>query len=400
MILLYFDRKKLKALLQWYKQEIGKDLIAVLIVDRAGLIVDFLTKIPEKADEKKFIGAFSALADLILKKITSDFDLGTFGAGTFDTDQYRFIFCEAGPECIFVTVLHALSVIDPYFPYAFLAAEKVARIFDGRPVSPVIPKINTDYGVKKVDRKIDTLQKMKLHSDDYLCKLSFIGDGGVGKTSIVQRYVNDIFELDYRATIGTYISKKICKFEALGNSQVRFVIWDIAGQPQFTRIRPAYLADSGAIMIVFDVTSRESFENVKNVWYEDVKKVELTDAVIVLVGNKIDLEEREISYSEGESLALELGMDYIETSAKSGENVEDAHRLIALKLVEKFVEMEEISKIILENAKYIIKQDQLNYLMSYIARQKNFIITESGTVDFQKCLEIFDEIRKNKIVED
>lgn len=398
-MLLYFDEKKLKALLKWYRQEIGKELIAVLIVDRVGLIVDFLTKIPEKAEEKEFIGAFSALADLILKKITSDYDLGTFGAGTFDTDKYRFIFCEAGPECIFVTVLNGLAIIDPYFPYAFLAAEKVARIFDGRPVSPVIPKINTDYGIKKVDRKVDTLQKMKLLSDDYLCKLSFIGDGGVGKTSIVQRYVNNIFLLDYRATIGTYISKKICKFEALGNAQVRFVIWDIAGQPQFTRIRPAYLADSGAIMIVYDVSSRESFDNVKKIWYEDVKKVELTDSVIVLVGNKMDLEERQVTYAEGEALANELGMDYIETSAKSGENVEDAHRLIALKLVEKFVEMEEISKIVVENQKYMINQEQLNYIMSYIARQKNFIITETGTVEFQKCLEIFDEIRKNKIEE-
>ncbi|MFX1236179.1 MAG: Rab family GTPase [Promethearchaeota archaeon] len=396
---MYFDEKKLKALLKWYRQEIGKELIAVLIVDRVGLIVDFLTKIPEKAEEKEFIGAFSALADLILKKITSDYDLGTFGAGTFDTDKYRFIFCEAGPECIFVTVLNGLAIIDPYFPYAFLAAEKVARIFDGRPVSPVIPKINTDYGIKKVDRKVDTLQKMKLLSDDYLCKLSFIGDGGVGKTSIVQRYVNNIFLLDYRATIGTYISKKICKFEALGNAQVRFVIWDIAGQPQFTRIRPAYLADSGAIMIVYDVSSRESFDNVKKIWYEDVKKVELTDSVIVLVGNKMDLEERQVTYAEGEALANELGMDYIETSAKSGENVEDAHRLIALKLVEKFVEMEEISKIVVENQKYMINQEQLNYIMSYIARQKNFIITETGTVEFQKCLEIFDEIRKNKIEE-
>ena len=116
----YFDKKKLKALLKWYKQEVGNDLIAVLVVDRTGLIVDFLTKLPEKVDEKHFMGAFSALADLILKKITSDFDLGTFGAGTFDTDQYRFIFCEAGPELIFVTVLNALAAIDPYFPHELL----------------------------------------------------------------------------------------------------------------------------------------------------------------------------------------------------------------------------------------------------------------------------------------
>ena len=220
----YFDKKKLRALLKWFNQEVGEELIAALIVDRTGLIVDFITKIPEKAGEKKFIGAFSALADLILKKITADFDLGTFGAGTFDTDQYRFIFCEAGPELVFVVVLGALSAIDPYFPYTFLGAEKIARIFDGRPVSPVIPKIQTDAGIQRIDRKVDTLQKIKLHSDSFVCKLSLIGDGGVGKTSIVQRYVHNLFEADYKATIGTDITKQECLFEGLSKYRLPIVL--------------------------------------------------------------------------------------------------------------------------------------------------------------------------------
>ncbi len=394
---MYFDKKKLQALLKWYRQELGPDLIAVLVVDRLGLVVDFLTKIPEKADEKKFIGAFSALADLILKKITSDYDLGTFGAGTFDTDQYRFIFCEAGPEFVFVTVLNALATIDPYFPYAFIAAEKVARIFDGRPVSPVIPKIKTDYGIKKMHRKIDMLQKVKFVSDDYLCKLSFIGDNGVGKTSIVQRYVNNIFHLDYRATIGAFITKRICKFKGLADTQVRFVIWDIAGQPQFTRIRPAYLTDSGAIMIVYDVSQRESFENVKKVWYEDIKNAELTNVALVLVGNKIDLDEREVSFDEGMKLAEELGMAYIETSAKTGENVDDAFRMIGLKVIEKFIEMEEISKIIVEDKNYMIKQHQLDYIYNYIYPQKDLFIKESEKKTYDIAIQILKDIRNNEI---
>ncbi len=394
---MYFDKKKLNALLLWYKQELSHDLIAVLVVDRTGFVVDFLTKIPEKADEKKFIGAFSALADLILKKITSDYDLGTFGAGTFDTDQYRFIFCEAGPELVFVTVLNALATIDPYFPYAFIAAEKVARIFDGRPVSPVIPKINTDYGIKKMHRKVDMLQKVKFISDDYLCKLSFIGDNGVGKTSIVQRYVNNIFHLDYRATIGAFITKKICKFDGLADTQVRFVIWDIAGQPQFTRIRPAYLTDSGAIMIVFDVTQRASFENIKKIWYEDIRNVELTNVAFVLVGNKIDLEERIVTHDEALKLAEELNMAYIETSAKTGENIDDAFRMIGLKVIEKFIEMEEISKIVVEKKSYIIKEHQLNYIFNYIFPQKDLFIKKSEKKTYDIAMQILEDIKKNEL---
>ena len=394
---LYFDKKKLKALLKWFNQEVGDELIAVLIVDRTGLIVDFLTKIPEKTGEKKFIGAFSALADLILKKITADFDLGTFGAGTFDTDQYRFIFCEAGPELVFVTVLTALAQIDPYFPYTFLAAEKVARIFDGRPVSPVIPKINADTGIQRLDRKVDTLQKIKLHSDSFVCKLSLIGDGGVGKTSIVQRYVHNLFEGDYKATIGTDITKKECHFEGLSKSTVRFIIWDIAGQPQFKRIRPAYLADSGAIIIIFDVANRESFENVTKEWHEDIKKVAVDDALIVLVGNKMDLEKRMVSTGEGHKLAQQLGMAYIETSAKTGENIEEIFRMIGLKIVEKFVEAEEVSKIIVGKNKYIVTDEQLNVLINYILKQRDFCINESDLIEYDKCVSIIGEIKKNKI---
>ncbi len=394
---LYFDEKKLKALLRWFNQEVGEDLIAILVVDRAGLIVDFMTKFPEKAGEKKFIGAFSALADLILKKITADFDLGTFGAGTFDTDQYRFIFCEAGPELVLVAVLNALSRIDPYFPYTFLAAEKVARIFDGRPVSPVIPKLKMDIGPQRLDRKIDTLQKIKLYSDSFVCKLSLIGDGGVGKTSIVQRYVHNLFGADYKATIGTDISKKECQFEGLSKSEVRFIIWDIAGQPQFKRIRPAYLADSGAILVVYDVANRESFENVSKEWYNDINKVGISDAILVLVGNKIDLEQRDVSKEEGEKLAQELGMTYIEASAKTGENIEDLFRMIGLKIIEKFVETEDVSKIIVGKNKYIVTDDQLNVLINYVQKQRDFCINESDILEFEKCINIIGEIKKIRI---
>jgi small GTP-binding protein len=394
---LYFDKKKLKALLQWFNQEVGEELIAALVVDRTGLIVDFITKIPEKAGEKKFIGAFSALADLILKKITTDFDLGTFGAGTFDTDQYRFIFCEAGPELVFVVVLGALVAIDPFFSYVFIGAEKIARIFDGRPVSPVIPKIKTNIGVQRIDRKIDTLQKIKLYSDSFVCKLSLIGDGGVGKTSIIQRYVHNLFEADYKATIGTDITKKECHFESLSKSTVRFIIWDIAGQPQFKRIRPAYLADSGAIIVVYDVANRESFENVKKEWYDDIKNVGSGDTLVILIGNKIDLDKRLVSFGEGEKLAQQLGMTYIETSAKTGENIEDIFRMIGLKIIERFVEAEEVSKIIVGKNKYMVTDEQLNILLTYIRKQRDFCINESDILEFDKCINIIEEIKKNKL---
>jgi len=343
----YYDKKRISALLKWYVQEIGEDLIAVLIVDREGLLVEALTPKEDQAGEEKFIGAFSALVELVLKRITKEFKLGTFGAGTFDTDKYRFIFCEAGPEFVFVSVFNSLAMIDPYFSYAYLAAEKIARIFDGRPVSPVIPQIAIDSNIQRIERKISTLQKIKIHSSDYIYKLILGGDGNVGKTSMVQRFVHDKFQIDYKATIGTSITKKECNFADL-ESTVRFIIWDLAGQPQFARIRSNYLANSSAGILVFDVTDEDSFRSIKT-WYSEIQKYAPPEIFLILVGNKIDLkDERVISTEQGKELAKELGISYIETSAKTGENINDSFKMLALQLVHKFVEAEEVYKLISE----------------------------------------------------
>ncbi|MEJ2249295.1 MAG: hypothetical protein P8Y97_06495, partial [Candidatus Lokiarchaeota archaeon] len=167
---MYYDKKRIRALLKWYRQEVGSDLIAALIVDRDGLLIEALTKDSDRDVEKKFVGAFSALIDVVLKRITKDFDLGTFGAGTFDTDRFRFIFCEAGSDLVLVSIFDSLAMVDPYFAYSYLAAEKIARIFEGQDASPVIPKIYTDKNLHMLERKVDTLQKIKIQSTDNIYK--------------------------------------------------------------------------------------------------------------------------------------------------------------------------------------------------------------------------------------
>lgn len=331
------DRKKLEALLKWYQQEIGEDLVAVMVVDRDGLIMDSLTSSGKDIDED-IVGGVSALVEPVLNRITKEFSSGAFGTGTFDTEEYRLIFCEAGPSAIFVTVLDAIAPVDPVFPYAYLAAEKVARIFDGRSVSPVIPKIKSQASGKPIERKVGALQKIKTVSTEYAFKLILGGDGGVGKTSMVHRFVEGSFDVDYKSTIGTSIMKKECDFEGL-NSKVRFVIWDLAGQSQFKRVRQSYLSNSEAGILVYDVTRKETFENIKN-WFEEINKAS-PGISMILVGNKIDL-DRQVSPAEGEDLAQILGLSYIETSAKTGANVEDAFKMLALQIVKKFVVAEDL----------------------------------------------------------
>ncbi len=380
-------------------QEVGDNLISVLVVGRDGLIVEILTMDSEKSEEKKFIGAFSSLVELVLKKLTQDFDLGTFGAGTFDTDKYRFIFCESGSDHVLVSILSHTTLVDDVFPYTYLTADKVARIIDGElPVSPVIPKIKRDTEIEKIKRKMEYYHS-KPHSPKYVYKLSLIGDNGVGKTSMSQRYVHGIFKADYKATIGTYISKKECEFKELGTS-VRFMIWDLAGQSQFERLWPDYLTDSRAGIIVYDITSRESFENVKK-WYDIIKRVALPHIVLILVGNKVDLNtSRVVTTEEGMELAKELGIYYLETSAKTNENIYNVFEWIALQIINmKIDEVKDtlFDKQIEEGSKFVISSPQLRILNQYFMKHLDYCIGRSDTKEIIKYLDILKAIERNKL---
>ncbi|MFW9827982.1 MAG: Rab family GTPase [Candidatus Thorarchaeota archaeon] len=397
--MVYIDKLKLQALFKWYMQEVGDNLVSVLVVGRDGLIVEILTKDAKKTDEKKFIGAFSSLVELVLKKLTQEFDLGTFGAGTFDTDKYRFIFCESGKEYILVSILNHTALVDDIFPYTYLTADKVARIIDGElPVSPVIPKIKRDTELEKLKRKIEHYQT-RPHSSSYVYKLSLIGDNGVGKTSMAQRYVHGIFHADYKATIGTFISKKECEFEELDTS-VRFMIWDLAGQSQFERLWPDYLTDSRAGIIVFDITKRETFEHIRK-WYDIITRVALPQIVLILVGNKVDLmASREISTEEGVELATELGLYYLETSAKTNKNIDDVFEWIALQIIN--INIEEVKdnlfdKQIEEGSKFIISSPQLKILHNHFTKQLDYCIGKSDTKEIVRLLDILSSIEKNKV---
>ncbi len=382
-------------------QEIGESLISVLVVGKDGLVIEILTRDSDTSEEKKFIGAFSSLVEVVLKKITKDFDLGTFGAGTFDTDRYRFIFCESGLDYVLVTILKPETSVDSIFPYTYLAADKVARIFAGLPVSPVIPTIKSGSDVQVLTQKIAALQKRKFYPSNYVYKLSLIGDGGVGKTSIVQRYVNGIFFEDYKATIGTFISKKEVNFEDI-NTFVRFMIWDLAGQSQFKRIWPDYLTDSNAGIIVFDITSRNSFENVGH-WYELITKVASPHLILLLVGNKIDLvESRKVSKEEAKELAVKLNIYYLETSAKTNVNLEEVFKRIALQLmggiveedfIQEYIDMEKIKA----DKKYLINNSQLNYLIQFFVKQLDYAIEKKEAEEFIKCLDLLKEIEREEL---
>ncbi|KAK8790629.1 hypothetical protein WA588_002378 [Blastocystis sp. NMH] len=160
-------------------------------------------------------------------------------------------------------------------------------------------------------------------------KLVFLGDPGVGKTSIITRFMYDTFDSTYQATIGIDFLSKTMYLE---DRTIRLQLWDTAGQERFRSLIPSYIRDSSVAVIVYDLTNRASFEATKK-WLSDVRAERGEDVVIILVGNKTDLSDsRQVSTDEGDALAKELNILFIETSAKCGYNVSALFRKVAANL--------------------------------------------------------------------
>jgi len=166
-----------------------------------------------------------------------------------------------------------------------------------------------------------------MNSDEkYHLKVIIIGDPAVGKTSLVIKYVSNRFNKDYRSTIGTNIySKEIL----LANNQKIFLnLWDIAGQERWARIREKYYYGSKGAIIVGDLTRPKTFVHIKDFWIQDIKKY-FSKIPIILVGNKNDLESK-MSLKKVEKLGNEIdAISGIITSAKTGENVEEAFKILS-----------------------------------------------------------------------
>ena len=169
-------------------------------------------------------------------------------------------------------------------------------------------------------------------SYSYLLKYIIIGDSAVGKSNILLRYAHEKFNEDYQATIGVEFGAKNLE---INNEKYRIQIWDTAGQENFKSITRAYYKNSVCAIIVYDITNRESFNNI-NTWIDDCKSQSPKTVFFVLVGNKIDLEnERKVDYNEGLNFAKENQMFFFECSAKTGKNVEDIFYKSAEHIAEK-----------------------------------------------------------------
>ncbi|TFF89170.1 MAG: GTP-binding protein [Promethearchaeota archaeon] len=152
-------------------------------------------------------------------------------------------------------------------------------------------------------------------------KIIVAGDPEVGKTSIINRFNTKEFEKRYIATVGFQISTTEVKIN--DSHKISLLIWDIAGQPQFHLIREKFYIGASGIIYVFDVCNRPSFYNIKN-WVRESLKHVPSGIPCILVANKTDKKgKRAIIKPQANNLAIQLGLPYIETSAKTGNNIKN-----------------------------------------------------------------------------
>lgn len=177
--------------------------------------------------------------------------------------------------------------------------------------------------------------KKRKMSYAYLFKYIIIGDTGVGKSCLLLQFTDKRFQPVHDLTIGVEFGARMITID---NKQIKLQIWDTAGQEAFRSITRSYYRGAAGALLVYDITRRETFNHLTT-WLEDARQHSNSSMVIMLIGNKCDLDSRrEVKKEEGEAFAREHGLIFMETSAKTAANVEEAFINTAREIYEKIQE--------------------------------------------------------------
>ena len=170
------------------------------------------------------------------------------------------------------------------------------------------------------------------NSKTYQLKLVLIGDSTVGKTSLLYRFIEGRFIEDRLCTICADFKTKSIRIDQ--STIAKLTVWDTAGQEKYRAITSNYYRDANGVILIYDVANKSTFKNL-NMWLNDINNKNLRESIsIILVANKIDLPNREISYEEGDDFAQKNNLLYCETSIKEGKNIEDVFDMITRDIIE------------------------------------------------------------------
>ena len=339
-----------------------KDVEMAFIYTNQGLLVSKYDPTEEEdVDQESFedvYGALSALVENLMDKISMEYKIGRYGSGSFETQDHRIVYLGAGPDAVLLLVCNYETNLNKMFPVAYLVVEKIAQLledsFDFNFNSLTIPNLNIHENFSlnldryRVDSSLHVINDVKeVHkitkekTIQKLFKLIILGSDAVGKTTLVNSFLKKDNIVDYRPTLGVSISTQQYHVQGFKEDLIKFLIFDVAGQSFFRRVRHEYYKGANCAFVVYDITRKETFDDAINFWFEDARK-ELGNIPFVLVGNKIDLEEkREVSREEGAKKAEEGKSFFIETSALQNINVQDTFKIVGIGLFFKHIEQVE-----------------------------------------------------------
>ena len=166
---------------------------------------------------------------------------------------------------------------------------------------------------------------------DFIFKVLLLGNSDVGKSSLLLRFVDSVWNDGFVPTIGVDFKVKTLE---INNKKVKMQIWDTAGQERFRTVVSTYFKGAHGILLLYDVTNKDSFKNLEN-WLIEIEKNSSDKVLKILLGNKCDLsDDREIQSEEGKAFAVRNGMEFMETSAKMNTNVSEAFETLGKLMIE------------------------------------------------------------------
>jgi Ras-related protein Rab-5C len=164
------------------------------------------------------------------------------------------------------------------------------------------------------------------------CKVVLLGEAGVGKTSIISRYVSNTFSEVLMTTTGASFATK--KVDIDDEHKIKFQIWDTAGQERFRSLAKIFYQNAAVAVLVYDITRRDSFEKLKEFWIKELKENAPSDIILALAANKSDIYEQEVvSLKEGKELAQEINAIFKSTSAMLAHGIDELFKLIGEKFI-------------------------------------------------------------------
>ena len=166
-------------------------------------------------------------------------------------------------------------------------------------------------------------------------KAVLLGESGVGKTCIIGRFINNTFENNIMSTTGASYAGKTLSFDEFGGKCIKFEIWDTAGQEKYRALTKIFYKDAGVAILVYDITRKESFDEIKEYWYNQIKECAPKNIVIGIAANKCDLYDNEqVSEDEARNFANEIGAVFKLTSASTNQGIEELFKGVGCRVLD------------------------------------------------------------------